>query len=1277
MKKLLLLLTALFLAIMPSLAKEATATFDFTTSGANAQSGTDGSISYKTAKNNGTAEPTIMNSSYLRLYQDANGKGGSITLSGATMTKIVFTYNSSDASFQNSAASVGTLNNGTWTGSASSVTFTNDYTTKTRVDIETITVTYESDGEVIEPEPTPSDAIEDVLEIVANKFSGMSYTVPKDWTSTVSGAVYTAQASINSGFQIRTSQATGITVKSAPKGKKVKNIIINLASTNNGGDGVSVYAGTSAFSIPAKNSTPTGAALKTGIKGTDNEVKIDAPYFIIVPTSNEYCVVSSVTVNWVSADESGDDAVELTKFEFSAQEASWDLGASDNAALPTLTIEPSNADVKVTYTSSDNLVASVSEDGKVTPNSVGETTITATFAGNDEYKPATATYRLNVTDSTQPVDPTPGEDTGYDELTTGFFDMKGSGYSMYTKTSEGTKVTYKIKGSVSNGMQINGTTSSGNSVYSALASVVNEDLEIEKIVITGGTSTTTRKIQVQFGNTPAEVSAENEITPANMFVKPMTNTTESIEQNIAANEEVTFTPTKSAKFFRIGVTVANAFQMSSVKVYYKKAEADPNAVDTPVISFENNTVSITCETEGAQIYYTTDDSEPTKDSNEYKDGFTIEKTVTVKAIAINGDYSSKVASLRCIFMPEQPMTVAQAITLINDGYEGEATAKGIVSRVTNFSSSYGSVTYYISDDGTTNDDLQVYGGFGLEGAKFTSQDDVEVGANVVVKGSVKLYNGAPEFDANSIMLSYIVPAKKPAMPVVTLEDGTQLEDGESTTVIAGTIVTITCENATTVKGDFADQEFEGEVPYKLTINEDGDLYVTGYNGDLEGEMFTHAFVIGVPAPVFSVADGSKVSKGFEVTISCSDENATIYYRTDEEYEVYTPGSTHIHILEETLIEAYAKVGNKESEHILVAYEVFENDEAFEATATFNFHSEDAVKAMTDVEIEVPATTSNTGTNFDGITFTNEAGAKVTFTKGTAGTDPRWWNNEKNGLDCRIYNGSSMTLTAPENYVITVVEFRHDVTQNITWNTPTPDSGSFIEKKVWNGEGVEEVVFSFSGTGMFQYIDVTYERTNMRHLPAVPTSTNSGSQSAEIIIKNNHAYHDLYYRAYVYIVDFSNTPNNVRRKEVESANIVDINDGTWTKSQKDDDHPEVSSITGNDDGSVTHVFSTDELVKLGSGGEYESVGRLPADKGVKEGVLELQTVTHDPITNEVSKISYVDLNNEGGVSGVEDVVLEGDGEAVYYNLQGVRVSEPLAPGLYIRSEGNSTVKVYIR
>ena len=56
----------------------------------------------------------------------------------------------------------------------------------------------------------------------------------------------------------------------------------------------------------------------------------------------------------------------------------------------------------VVYNSSEPTVATVDADGSVTILTVGSTTITATFAGDENYKPGTASYTLTVVDPNAP-----------------------------------------------------------------------------------------------------------------------------------------------------------------------------------------------------------------------------------------------------------------------------------------------------------------------------------------------------------------------------------------------------------------------------------------------------------------------------------------------------------------------------------------------------------------------------------------------------------------------------------------------------------------------------------------------------------------------------------------------------------------------------------------------------------------------------------------------------------------------------------------------------------
>jgi hypothetical protein len=103
---------------------------------------------------------------------------------------------------------------------------------------------------------------------------------------------------------------------------------------------------------------------------------------------------------------------------------------------------------------------------------------------------------------------------------------------------------------------------------------------------------------------------------------------------------------------------------------------------------------------------------------------------------------------------DAPLTVAQAMALIDaESTIDEAYVKGKISQIDSYSSQYKSITYWISDDGGTTTQLEVYSGKGLNGADFAAKEDLTVGQTVTVKGKLKKYNAIYEFDKTSSIIS--------------------------------------------------------------------------------------------------------------------------------------------------------------------------------------------------------------------------------------------------------------------------------------------------------------------------------------------------------------------------------------------------------------------------------------------------------------------------------------------------------------------------------------------
>ena len=115
-------------------------------------------------------------------------------------------------------------------------------------------------------------------------------------------------------------------------------------------------------------------------------------------------------------------------------------------------------------------------------------------------------------------------------------------------------------------------------------------------------------------------------------------------------------------------------------------EGTAPAVATPVIAgetpfTESTEVTITCATDGASIYYTTDGSEPTSQSTAYTAAFSITETTTVKAIAYDATGAASSVATKTFEKEEGPASCATVaeINALADNTEFTFTGRLVVS----------------------------------------------------------------------------------------------------------------------------------------------------------------------------------------------------------------------------------------------------------------------------------------------------------------------------------------------------------------------------------------------------------------------------------------------------------------------------------------------------------------------------------------------------------------------------------------------------------------------
>lgn len=223
-----------------------------------------------------------------------------------------------------------------------------------------------------------------------------------------------------------------------------------------------------------------------------------------------------------------------------------------------------------------------------------------------------------------------------------------------------------------------------------------------------------------------------------------------------------------------------------------------------------------------------------------------------------------------------PYTVAEAIAAIKAGaptYEVYLT--GIVSEVDFYNDQYKSLSYYISDDGKSKD-MQVYSGKGLNGADFTSKDDLKVGQKVTIKGIIKAFNkngtDIMEVDKNSTIVK--IEGEGTGGEVTPKPDTPDTGNGKIT--FANDHRTLTLENSNATAGesvsfDFTAQNYENQTDMTTIKLSDGTTITFDANGETNGSKY------------YTSGTAVRVYKNNKIIIKGTKEIAKIIFHCNAPY----------------------------------------------------------------------------------------------------------------------------------------------------------------------------------------------------------------------------------------------------------------------------------------------------------------------------------------------------------------------------------------------------------
>ena len=412
----------------------------------------------------------------------------------------------------------------------------------------------------------------------------------------------------------------------------ITKVVANAKGNGTGGT-ISVTVNGDAYTAKNNDNAITSTSKDFEFTGSSTGTIVIRLAYSEAKKNNLYITSINITYSTSSGKETTTsiDASGITHTNKFVSETAGSLSASvtygSSVAVP---------DASVTWSGDNDEVATInSSTGAVTLVGAGTVTFTATYAGvDDEYQSSSDTYEMTVTDED------PSLETIWSENFSGYSadNVPSGGTNSYACTNgSGTTKIYAQNnaGGTSPELLVGKTSGTFSATVTLLHSTYGYDgdltLKFKSNAYSINVKTTTDGITVDGeGTKGAGVSFTTKDTHTVTF-KGVTTATENIT--------IVFT--------------AGSDNVRLDDIVLKGKQAELTVVATPSISPASGAVAsgreveITCATDGATIYYTTDGSTPTSSSTAYNPASkpTITAACTIKAIGIKaGLTNSAVAS---------------------------------------------------------------------------------------------------------------------------------------------------------------------------------------------------------------------------------------------------------------------------------------------------------------------------------------------------------------------------------------------------------------------------------------------------------------------------------------------------------------------------------------------------------------------------------------------------------------------------------------------------------
>ena len=620
-----------------------------------------------------------------------------------------------------------------------------------------------------------------------------------------------------------------------------------------------------------------------------------------------------------------------------------------------------------------------------------------------------------------------------------------------------------------------GTKTAGNVTDGIIASTFPISGTLEEVILNG---------RLQKTGTKDKWTSCNLQTSASADFKTLTNDVTIAQSSFSSTDKdvaVKLTTPVKDQYVRLYITPSGAstnngwFAMNSMTFNGTAAVVDPDAVATPEISVAEGTESmiatITCDTEGATIYYTTDGTDPTESeawpNMKYTQPFDMWEPGTIKAIAYKDGKASAIASKTV-----STMVIAELASLSSLELADGQTVSFICNN-SNATVAYRNGNYLY---------IAVGGGFMTKYYQLFSYNTPEYAAGqklTRIEGTYGFRYNQPQ------ITNYTLTAGEMGTAPAPIE--IDAISGYIEQYMVGAWYTIKGVNITSVSGldakmvlpaDAALEREEETVALRntfgLTSFEAGEnLTVSGFVGIYnETVQFLPTEILNEQGekicalPVFNLADGA-YAENTEITISCETEGAKISYMINGGEIVEAPAPVTIILTEAMKIHATASAeGYSESDLVEANYTIKAEQPVTGTTATFDFAEAEFSKITCTPAVIYPESGASVIVSDTEMTVN---GVSLVASKGSNNDAAIYYN----GNNLRVYNGATMTISIGSEYILSKITFTGTLACSTQTGTLTDNVWTATETAARAAAKIQEVVFNCSGTNKITKIEVEF------------------------------------------------------------------------------------------------------------------------------------------------------------------------------------------------------------